>query len=202
MCTVKIISSDDTHCLRTYCKHWSPLTLTDSLNFSIWIKSKLSDIFMKQKSIRSSGCVKIFNIPAKMWRVNEDFYRPKVLSIVLVSHNPLQHKKACFALKSLIPNMAEFAAKCDFFAQKYGMWFSNQQDAQVAFDIFSFGRTDLCYPELFLKAISRAMKSASRVRIGQIVHHTVPVWRHIVTGKNLGSLVQISLFGRARSRKS
>ena len=67
--------------------------------------------------------------------------------------------------------MAEFAAKCEFFAQKYGMWFSDQhkQDARVAFDIFSFGRTDLCYSELFLKAISRAMKSALKVKIGTIV---------------------------------
>ena len=31
----------------------------------------------------------------------------------------------------------------------------------------------LCYSELFLKAISRAKKSASNVKIGQIVHHTV-----------------------------
>ena len=55
------------------------------------------------------------------------------------------------------------------------MWFSDQhkQDVRVAFDIFSFGRTDLCYAELFLKAISRAMKSVSKVKIGQIVHHTV-----------------------------
>ena len=67
--------------------------------------------------------------------------------------------------------MAEFSAKCEFFAKKYGMWFSDQhkQDACVTFDIFSFGRTDLCYSELFLKAISRAMKSASKVKIGQIV---------------------------------
>ena len=43
----------------------------------------------------------------------------------------------------------------------------------LTFDIFSFGRTDLCYSELFLKAISRAMKSASKVKIGQIVHHMV-----------------------------
>ena len=71
--------------------------------------------------------------------------------------------------------MAEFAAKCEFFAEKYDMWFSDQhkQDACVTFDIFSFDRTDLCYSELFLKAISRAMKSASKVKIGQIVHHTV-----------------------------
>ena len=71
--------------------------------------------------------------------------------------------------------MAEFAAKCEVFAQKYGIWFSDQhkQDARVAFDIFPFGRTDLCYSELFLKAISRAMKSVSTVKISQIVHHTV-----------------------------
>ena len=43
----------------------------------------------------------------------------------------------------------------------------------MAFDIFSSGRTDSCYSELFLKAISRAVKSASKVKIGQIVHHTV-----------------------------
>ena len=43
----------------------------------------------------------------------------------------------------------------------------------MAFDIFSFGRTDLCYSELFLKEICRAMKSVSKVKIGQIVHHTV-----------------------------
>ena len=50
------------------------------------------------------------------------------------------------------------------FAQKYSMWFSDQhkQNTRVAFDIFSFSRTDLCYSELFLKALSRAMKSASK----------------------------------------
>ena len=71
--------------------------------------------------------------------------------------------------------MAEFAAKCEFFAPKYGMWFLDQhkQDARVAFDIFSFDRTDLCYSEPFLKAISRAMKSVPKVKIGQIVHRTV-----------------------------
>ena len=37
----------------------------------------------------------------------------------------------------------------------------------------AFGGTDLCYSELFLNAISRAMKSASKVKIGHIVHHTV-----------------------------
>ena len=71
--------------------------------------------------------------------------------------------------------MAEFAAKCEFWVQKYGMWSSDQhkQDARVAFDICYFGRTDLCYSELFLNAISRAMKSAPEVKIGQIVHHTM-----------------------------
>ena len=66
--------------------------------------------------------------------------------------------------------MAEFCAKCEFFAKKYGMWFSDQhkQDACV-----TFCRTDLCYSELFLKAISRAMKSASKVKIGQKAHHMV-----------------------------
>ena len=87
--------------------------------------------------------------------------------------------------------MAEYAAKCGFFAQKYGMWFSDQhkQDARVAFDIFSFGRTDLRYSELFLKAISRAMKSASKVKIGQIVHHTVVFLkrsRHYSGSKSVG----------------
>ena len=55
------------------------------------------------------------------------------------------------------------------------MWFSDQhkRDACVAFDIFAFGRTDLRCSELFLKAISRAKKSASKVKIDQIAHHTV-----------------------------
>ena len=43
----------------------------------------------------------------------------------------------------------------------------------MTFDIFAFGRIDLHYSELFLKAISRAKKSASKVKIGQIVHHMV-----------------------------
>ena len=65
--------------------------------------------------------------------------------------------------------------KMRFLCPKYGMWFSDQhkQDARVAFDIFSFGRADLCYSELFLKAIRRAMKSASKVKIATIAHHTV-----------------------------
>ena len=73
--------------------------------------------------------------------------------------------------------MAEFAAKCKFFAQEYDMWFldKHKRDARVAFDIFAFSGTDLCYSELFLKAESRAKKSASKVKIGQIVHHTVLV---------------------------
>ena len=57
------------------------------------------------------------------------------------------------------------------FAQEYDMRFSDQhkRDARVTFDIFAFGRADLRYSELFLKAISRAKKSTSRVKIGQIV---------------------------------
>ena len=43
----------------------------------------------------------------------------------------------------------------------------------MTFDIFAFGRTDLCFCELFLKAISRAKKSAWRVKIGEIVPRTV-----------------------------
>ena len=60
------------------------------------------------------------------------------------------------------------------FAKEYDMWFSDQQkrDARVTFDIFAFGRADLRYSELFLKAISRAKKSVLKVKIGQIVHHT------------------------------
>ena len=40
------------------------------------------------------------------------------------------------------------------------MWFSDQhkRDARVTFDIFAFGRADLRYSELLLKAISRAKK--------------------------------------------
>ena len=57
----------------------------------------------------------------------------------------------------------------------YDIWLADQhkRDAGVTFDIFAFGRTDLSYSKLFLKAISRAKKSASKVKIGQIVHHTV-----------------------------
>ena len=55
------------------------------------------------------------------------------------------------------------------------MWFSDQhkRDARVTFDIFAFGRADLRYSELFLKAISRAKKSVLKVKIDQIVHHTL-----------------------------
>ena len=58
------------------------------------------------------------------------------------------------------------------FAQEYDMWFSDQQkrDARVTFDIFAFGRADLRYSELFLKVISGAKKSVSKVKI---VHHTL-----------------------------
>ena len=61
------------------------------------------------------------------------------------------------------------------FAQEYDMWFSDQhkRDARVTFDIFAFGRADLRDSELFLKAISRAKKSVSKVKIGEIVHHTL-----------------------------
>ena len=71
--------------------------------------------------------------------------------------------------------MAEFAAEMSVFAQEYDMWFSEQhkRDACVTFDISAFGRTDLRYSELFLKAISRAKKSASKVKISQIAHHNV-----------------------------
>ena len=55
------------------------------------------------------------------------------------------------------------------------MRFADQhtRDARVTFDIFAFGRADLRYSELFLKAISRAKKSTSKVKISQIVHHTL-----------------------------
>ena len=64
-----------------------------------------------------------------------------------------------------MPNMAEFAEEMSVFAQEYDMWFSDQhkREAYVAFEIFSFGRTDLRYSELFLKAISRAKNSASKL---------------------------------------
>ena len=71
--------------------------------------------------------------------------------------------------------MAESAANCEFFAQEYDMRFSDQhkRDARVTFDILAFSRTDFCYSELFLKAKSRAKKRPSKVKIGQMVHHTV-----------------------------
>ena len=94
--------------------------------------------------------------------------------------------------------MAEFAAKCEFFAEKYGMWFSDQrkQDACVTFDTFSFGRTDLCYSELFLKAISRVMKSASKVKIGQIVHHMVLFLKR---SRHLGYLDYVVCYSGSKS---
>ena len=94
--------------------------------------------------------------------------------------------------------MAEFAAKCEFFAEKYGMWFSDQhkQDTCVTFDTFSFGRTDLCYSELFLKAISRAMKSASKVKIAQIVHHTVLFLKR---SRHLGYLDYVVCYSGSKS---
>ena len=94
--------------------------------------------------------------------------------------------------------MAKFAAKCEFFAEKYDMWFSDQhkQDACVTFDIFSFGRTDLCYSELFLKAISRAMKSASKVKICQIVHHMVLFLKR---SRHLGYLDYVVCYSGSKS---
>ena len=54
------------------------------------------------------------------------------------------------------------------FAQENDVWFSDQYkwEGCVTFDIFVLGRSDW-----FLKAISRVKKSASEVKIGQIVHH-------------------------------
>ena len=78
------------------------------------------------------------------------------------------------------------------------MWFSNEhkQDACVKFDTFSFGRTDLRYSELFLKAISRAMKSASKVKIGQIVHHTVFLLKR---SRHLGYPDYVVCYGGSKS---
>ena len=86
----------------------------------------------------------------------------------------------------------------EFFAEKYGMWFSDQhkQDASVTFDTFSFGRTDLWYSELFLKAISRAMKSAWKVKIGQIVHHTVLFLKR---SRHLGYLDYVVCYSGSKS---
>ena len=56
--------------------------------------------------------------------------------------------------------MAGFAAKCEFFAKEYDMWFSDDHKGEVCVtvNIFVFGRTDLHHSELCLKAISRAKK--------------------------------------------
>jgi len=69
-------------------------------------------------------------------------------------------EKRVFPLKILIPNMTQFAAKCEFFAQEYDMWFVDHHkgEARLKVNIFAFGRTDLCHSELFLKAISRAKR--------------------------------------------
>ena len=102
--------SDDTHCLRTYCEHWSSLTLKEFLDFSIWMKYKLSDFFNKQKPIWSSGCVENFNIPARMWRVHWNVYWPKVFSKVLESFFftekiDTKHGGVCCKMRAFCPKI-------------------------------------------------------------------------------------------------
>ena len=65
--------------------------------------------------------------------------------------------------------------KMPVFAQEYDVWFSDQHKwhARVTFYVFAFGRIDLRYSKLFLKAISKTKKSPSEVKIGQIVQHAV-----------------------------
>ena len=84
------------------------------------------------------------------------------------------------------------------FDQEYDMWFSDQDkgDARVTFDIFAFGRTDLRCSELFLKAITRVKKSASKVKIGQIVHHTVLFLKR---SRHLGYPAYVSCCGGSKS---
>ena len=70
----------------------------------------------------------------------------------------------------------EFAAKCEFVAQEYGTWFSDEhkRDAGVTFDIFASRGTDLCCSELFSKGIRRAKKSTLDMKIrGQVLHTVV-----------------------------
>ena len=108
MCTVKIMSSADTHCLRTYCKHWSSLTLIEFLNFSIWRKSKLSDIFNIQKPIRSSGCMKNLVFPRKCDVSDTLFYFVLLLPYIsfeclaaILPRNPKKIKGFSVKAKSL-----------------------------------------------------------------------------------------------------
>ena len=93
--------------------------------------------------------------------------------------------------------MPEFAEKCEFFVQEYGMWFSDQhkREARVAFDVFVFGRTDLCYSDRFLNRVSRAKKSASKVKIGQIVNHTVLVLKQ---SRHLGYPTYVICYGGSK----
>ena len=143
MCTVKIMSSDDTHCLRTYCKHWSSLTLTGFLNFSIWIKSKLSDIFNKKKPIRSSSCVKILIFPRKCNASMGMFTGQK------------------YSLMFLYPTILYSIRKLVFHWKLWKQtWWSLLQNATFL-------------PKNMACGSHRAMKSVSKVKIGQIVHHTV-----------------------------
>ena len=84
------------------------------------------------------------------------------------------------------------------FAQEYDMRFSDQhkRDARVTFDICAFGRGDLRYSELFLKAISRAKKLTSKVKIGQIVHHTLLILKR---SRHLGYPAYVICWGASKS---
>ena len=59
------------------------------------------------------------------------------------------------------------------FAQEYEKWFSDQHKRTLERHCISSRGTDLWYSEACLKAINRAKKLAMKVKIGQVVHHTV-----------------------------
>lgn len=123
--------------------------------------------FNKQKPIRSSECVTNFNIPAKTRKrdvsmgmfTGQKYRRLSLYPTILYSIRKLvfHWKFWCQTWRSLLQS-ASFLPKNTTCGSRI------KRDARVTFDIFAFGRTDLRYSELFLKAISRAKKSASKVK--------------------------------------
>ena len=72
---------------------------------------------------------------------------------------------------------------------------SSQHKRTLARHCISSRGTDLCYSEACLKAISRAKKSAMKVKIGQVVHHTVLFLKRLrhLEFHRLRPLVQVSI---------
>lgn len=71
--------------------------------------------------------------------------------------------------------MAGFAKNFEFFVQEYDTWVSYQprQDARVAFVILVSRGTDLGSPQSFLEEISRTKKPPQKLKIMEMVPHTM-----------------------------